>query len=79
MKNDLQYCYLCGGLLSQQSVTKIQTWKGNLVGIVENVPAWVCNQCGERYYDGPVLEKIDALVKGKSKPQKNLTVPAYEF
>lgn len=53
--------------------------RGNLVGIIENVPAWVCNQCGERYYDGPVLEKIEVMLKEKSQPKKNLTVPAYEF
>ncbi|MBI4811287.1 MAG: type II toxin-antitoxin system MqsA family antitoxin [Ignavibacteriales bacterium] len=79
MKNENQYCFLCGGSMSQQRVTKIQTWEGELVGIIENVPAWVCNQCGERFYDGPVLEKIEALVKENSKPEKNLTVPAYVF
>lgn len=73
------YCFQCGGQLIQQRVTKIQSWKGNLVGIIENVPAWVCNQCGERYYDAPVLEKIEVMLKQKPEPKKNLTVPAYEF
>lgn len=79
MKSNFEYCYQCGGLLVHQRVTKIQTWKGDLVGIFENVPAWVCNQCGERYYDGSVLEKIDDLIKQKPKPKRSLSIPAYEF
>ena len=79
MQRNDDYCYLCGGLLQHQRVTKIQTWKGDLVGIIENVPAWVCNQCGERYYDGPVLEKIDGLVREKPRPKRNINIPAYEY
>ncbi|MBU2471928.1 MAG: type II toxin-antitoxin system MqsA family antitoxin [Bacteroidetes bacterium] len=74
-----EYCFLCSGVLVGQQVTKIQTWKGELVGIIENVPAWVCNQCGERYYDAPTLEKIDVLLSKREQPKKNLIVPAYEF
>jgi YgiT-type zinc finger domain-containing protein len=31
--------------------------------IIENVPCYKCNQCGEVYYKASVLEKIDALME----------------
>jgi YgiT-type zinc finger domain-containing protein len=30
--------------------------------IIENVPCYKCNQCGEIYYKASVLEKIDTLM-----------------
>jgi YgiT-type zinc finger domain-containing protein len=63
----------------RKEVTKIQTWRGKLVGVIENVPAWVCNQCNEKYFDGVVLEKIDSLLRARPKPRQLLRVPAYEL
>lgn len=79
MKKKLTSCYLCGGHLVKKEVTKIQTWRGRLVGVIENVPAWVCNQCNEKYFDGAVLEKIDSLLRSRPKPKQLLRVPAYEL
>jgi YgiT-type zinc finger domain-containing protein len=31
--------------------------------IIENVPCYKCNQCGEIYYKASVLEKIDELME----------------
>ncbi|MBI5215233.1 MAG: type II toxin-antitoxin system MqsA family antitoxin [Ignavibacteriae bacterium] len=78
MNDTIEYCFLCGGLLEQRTVTKIQTSKEELIGVVENVPAWVCNQCGEKYFDGPILEKIEQLLDNR-QPKRNLSVPAFEF
>ncbi|MBI4548225.1 MAG: type II toxin-antitoxin system MqsA family antitoxin [Ignavibacteriae bacterium] len=79
MSNTFEYCYQCGGVLQLQRVKKIHTWKGELIGVIENVPAWVCNQCGERYYDGEVLEKIDRMMKERTTPTRTFTVPAYVY
>ena len=78
MNNTNEFCFLCGGLLEQKPVTKIQTNKGELIGVIENVPALVCNQCGEKYFDGPLLEKIEQLFN-KQQPNRNLSIPAFEF
>ncbi len=79
MNKQFESCYLCGGGLTPQTVKKIQTWKGELVGVIENVPALVCNQCGERYYEGIVLEKIDSLLQHNIEPVKQLSIPSYVF
>ncbi|MBE9542383.1 MAG: YgiT-type zinc finger protein, partial [Proteobacteria bacterium] len=44
------------------------------------VPAWVCSQCGERYYSIDTVERINELVKGVSKAKvKMQRIPAGEL
>ena len=56
-------CYFCGGQTKEQHVTDLYT-EGNLYLAVENVPAEVCQQCGERYYSPEVTKKLLALTEG---------------
>ena len=56
-------CYFCGGQTQEQLVTDLYT-EGNLYLAVENVPADVCQQCGERYYSPEVMKKLLALSEG---------------
>ncbi len=70
-------CYFCRGNLVKKKITMDYWWKGSLT-LVENVPAWVCKQCGEEVFEGPVLEKIDQVVKGKAKA-RTVTVLVKKF
>ena len=36
---------------------------GKRVVVVKDVPAWVCKQCGERYYSIDTVERIEGIVK----------------
>ena len=56
-------CYFCGAHTREQLVTDLYT-EGNLYLAVENVPADVCQQCGERYYSPQVVKKLLALTEG---------------
>ena len=56
-------CYFCGGHTKEQLVTDLYT-EGNLYLAVENVPADVCQQCVERYYNPEVMKKLLALTDG---------------
>jgi len=44
-------------------VTKPCWWGEQMIALVENVPAGVCEQCGERYYKAQVLKRIEALLR----------------
>ncbi len=72
-------CYYCGGQVSAKQVTKICTRKGQLVAVVEDVPAEVCEQCGERYYHVKVLKAIEFLLADRSKLSKVVTVPSLKY
>ncbi|MBN1886743.1 MAG: YgiT-type zinc finger protein [Thermoflexales bacterium] len=58
-------CTFCGGRVQARLVTKACWWGDQLVAIVEDVPAGVCDQCGERYYKVHVLKEIEALLSRK--------------
>jgi YgiT-type zinc finger domain-containing protein len=55
-------CHFCGGKVTAQQVDVMRHWKGRYV-LIENVPAHVCAQCGERYYDAVVAEAMDQIMK----------------
>jgi YgiT-type zinc finger domain-containing protein len=42
--------------MEQRRVLARFRFKGETV-YVENVPAWVCNRCGELYFDAPVYKR----------------------
>lgn len=55
-------CALCGGKLHEgftEPVMKV----GNVVVVIKNVPALVCNCCGEAYLTPVTSEKIDGITQ----------------
>lgn len=67
-------CYFCmRGVVEEKSVTVDFRWGDKLV-IIENVPAKVCNECGERYYAAKVVRQMEQLVKQERK-ERELRVP----
>ena len=72
-------CGVCGGRVSERHVQKLCTWGGRLVAVVENVPAGVCEQCGERYYQGKVLKTIESMLATRKKIGKHLRVPNVKY
>ena len=58
-------CTFCDGRVQERLVTKACWWGDQLVAIVENVPAGVCDQCGERYYKAHVLKEIETMLSKK--------------
>lgn len=55
-------CHFCGGEVIPQRIDIMRRWIGRYV-LIENVPAHVCTQCGERYYDAVVAEAMDGIMK----------------
>jgi hypothetical protein len=47
--------------------------------IIENVPAEVCAQCGERLLRPEIAFKIEKLVKDAPAPHKKTEVPVYDL
>jgi len=78
--SDYKYgdCSFCGGEVTEQLVTVVRFYKGRII-IIENVPAGVCRQCGERYYRGAVVEEMERLMESSSKATRQVMVPVMEF
>ncbi|MDH7577537.1 MAG: type II toxin-antitoxin system MqsA family antitoxin [Bacillota bacterium] len=71
-------CYLCGGETVKKLVTA-ENWWGETLALVENVPAWVCEDCGEAYFDAETCKQLDRLRKTPSPPERTVQVSVYNF
>ncbi len=76
MKNDK--CEFCDGEMEQRQVLARFRYKGQTI-YIENVPAWVCNRCGEQYYDAPVYKRMEKIAQQSSHIQKSICFPLAEF
>ncbi|MEW6447281.1 MAG: YgiT-type zinc finger protein [Bacillota bacterium] len=46
----------------------------------ENVPAWVCDECGDAYFDTETCRhKLDRLREAPPPVQRTVEVPVYAF
>jgi YgiT-type zinc finger domain-containing protein len=71
-------CAVCKGETSEQLIRYVQDFEGRVV-IVENVPADVCAQCGEKYVRPDVAEKIQRLVWERPAPKTRTEVSVYDL
>jgi YgiT-type zinc finger domain-containing protein len=70
-------CFQCGNKLIDELTTLNRTVKGE-VFLIEDVPVQVCHKCGERYYDGPVMEKVEDLLLSR-KIDREIVVPVVKY
>lgn len=54
-------CFFCKGQ-TEERLTKYIVDLGNVVVIVKNVPARVCQQCGEVTFSDAVVAKLERIV-----------------
>lgn len=57
-------------------------WQGLKVAIVEDIPAHVCEGCGEQFYDEPVSDALRRLAEAGFPPQQaktQITVPVFSL
>lgn len=71
-------CDICGGSLAQQEVIYQIELEGKPI-VVENVPASVCVQCGERLYSADTVERLQKTVWEQKRPSKMLETLVFDF
>jgi YgiT-type zinc finger domain-containing protein len=71
-------CPFCKGDTEQQLIRYVQEYDGQVV-IVENVPALVCDQCGETLFRPEIVEKLQRIVWGETPQTREVKVPFYDF
>ncbi len=55
-------CYFCKGRVIEQLTSVDFRW-GDDLKIIEQVPAQVCEQCGEKYFQAQVYKDLERLVQ----------------
>ncbi len=61
-----------------QKVTYILETEKKII-VIENVPARVCLESGERFFSPEAVEKIQGIVWEEKKPKRIIETPVYEF
>jgi YgiT-type zinc finger domain-containing protein len=72
-------CSFCGGKVTERRVQKACWWGDKLIAVIDNVPAGVCKQCGERYYTAAVLKEVETLLKQRVKFDTQIQIPFTDF
>lgn len=73
-------CHICGEPIKERRV-KQQFWiKGKLI-VIENVPAGVCPQCGEKVVKADVGRQVAALLEDSThrRTARAISVPVIRF
>ena len=70
-------CHVCGNTTARSEfVSEVFTVEGRRM-LVEQIPAQVCERCGEATFSRETTERIRRLVHGSARPVK--TVPLDVF
>jgi len=79
MRRTYHKCHFCGGEVLEKRITVDYRWGDELVAVIKNVPAGVCQVCGEQYLKADIVKEMERLVHSKEKPKKMIQVPLKEL
>ncbi len=73
---DYGECHVCGERMREQQIKQDFWIKGELI-VIEDVPAGVCPQCGEKVVNAATGQQIAALLVDKQSVQtaRKISVP----
>lgn len=70
----METCYFCRkGVLEEKKITVDFRWGGKLI-VIEEVPAKVCSECGEKYYSAEVSREMEKIATEENK-ERVIEVP----
>ncbi len=72
-------CHFCGGEVLEKRITIDYRWGDKLMAIIENVPAGVCQVCGEQYFKAEVVKEMERIATSEETPKRMLQVPLREL
>lgn len=74
-------CPYCGGA-THADIVRLALWEGDRLVVIDGVPARVCGDCFEQFFDDAVNFTIDAL-RGRRFPEdradRMLRVPVFAY
>jgi YgiT-type zinc finger domain-containing protein len=79
-KYDYGKCHVCGEQMVERQIKQDFWIKGDLI-VIENIPAGVCPQCGEKIVKADVGRQIASLIANveQMQPVRKINVPVLEF
>lgn len=66
-------CFMCKGDLIEKDVNYLVDLDMSII-IIKSVPARVCSQCGEKFFDDDVAEKLEKMVNQLKELNTEVTI-----
>lgn len=79
MRRAYHRCHFCGGEVVEQRVTVDYRWGEALLVVIRNVPAGVCQVCGEQYLKAEVVKEMERVAHAQEEPEELLQIPVREL
>lgn len=54
-------CKYCG-CKTNEDIIKAALWSGRGLIVIEDIPAWLCDGCGEQFFDEQVIQRIQRVI-----------------
>lgn len=70
-------CFVCKGELKEKKVNYFVDLDNTII-IIKEVPAKVCCQCGEKYFDDKTSENIEKMVNQLKAMSTEVTIVNYK-
>jgi YgiT-type zinc finger domain-containing protein len=71
-------CYFCKRKVVEAKTEVDFRW-GKKLKVLKNVPARVCQQCGEKYFKATIYKAMEKLVMGRVRPSSRISVDVVQF
>lgn len=75
-------CTSCAGGVLRHHDVKTALWHGDELVVVEGVPALVCENCGERYFEDATALSLDMMRAERGsvgRPERTISVPVLRY
>jgi YgiT-type zinc finger domain-containing protein len=70
----------CCGSDTHEDIVCAAFWGRQGLLAIENIPARVCQRCGEQFYDDQTAERIEDIVNGSADaPTRQILVPVFSM
>ena len=69
MARQYHRCHFCGGEVSEERVTVDYRWGQDTLVVIRDVPAGVCQACGEQYLKADVVRELERTAQSPEEPE----------
>ena len=69
-------CTVCESPMAMSKVEHPYWHESELVALVQQVPSWVCQLCGHRYFEPSVQRTMDVLVQDYVRLGQTFPIPS---
>ena len=69
-------CFICKGKLEEKKVNYVVNLEETI--IIKGVPAKVCTECGEQYFDDKTSKNIEKIVNQLKQISTEVTIVNYK-